>query len=384
MKVFSYKDKLFTDIPETDTNFSGHCPVNSVLPAETPELAWRGPKIALETFDLAASFLLWSQEETKNEAQVRLYLGPDNVWAVEVLPQHSSGMSTDELDTKEREEIVGQALKAGFKHAGSIHHHCTMSAFQSGTDKNDEEVNHGVHITLGKMDDKTLDSHARVCYNGFCVTVQLVSLIDFPPKFVDVLAELSSSVAMTLLPLWLLNAARIKATEFPYTWKERIKKVSANVTGFSYGYRGGAVDDDTVGSSTYEDWKEAADAKAARAGWNRAAITPSEYKRLEWKKLFLDTFQLPIENEDTQAVMIELFTQTLPVSEPCFVVDYSDAAQVLANMAAMIIDMSAWVDDATEALETEMEAAVAIRETEAADKEAAADEVAAAMAGHTN
>ena len=369
MKVFSYKERLFTDIPENDANFSGHCPINAVIPDDTPALAWRGPKIALETFDLAASFLLWSQETTKNEAQVRLYLGPDNIWAVEVLPQHSVGMATDEVDTVEREEIVGQALKAGFRHAGSIHHHCTMSAFQSGTDKHDEEVNHGVHITLGKMDEKTLDSHARICYNGFCVGVQLVSLIEFPSEFIKLLAEMSTSIAMTLLPIWLLNAARIKATEFPDTWKDRIKKAPSGVMGFTHGSEVKTSD----GKSVYREWTNS----KTKEDWNRDAITPNELRRQEWKELFLDTFHLPVEDDNTQAVMIELFTQTTPTSEPTFVINDDDAIQTLTNMGIMLSDMTTWVDEAATALEAEIEAAT-LKEEEAAE------EVAVAMAGHTN
>jgi hypothetical protein len=46
---------------------------------------------------------------------------------------------------------------------GTVHHHCSSSAFQSGTDHSDELSREGLHFTIGNLDKPfDLDIHARI------------------------------------------------------------------------------------------------------------------------------------------------------------------------------------------------------------------------------
>jgi hypothetical protein len=133
-----------------------------------------GPCITPETWYAITSFFQWTYDTTKSESQVRLFLHPQKkLWLAWAFPQEAkTGMSARELDNEDKKKqraALPDAAELLF--FGTVHHHCSCSAFQSGTDRNGTDRNDGekdqdgLHITIGNMDKDPHDIHARFYLN---------------------------------------------------------------------------------------------------------------------------------------------------------------------------------------------------------------------------
>ena len=145
--------------------YEGLIPV-FVETVEDPIIRWKGAKISAVLWGQIVSFMRWTFDKYNSEAQLRLYYNEvTHIWDVAVFPQYvGTGMSSDEIkDHEGREEVFGDFDSAlGWREAGTLHHHCRCSAFQSGIDFADERDKNGLHITLGDMEDKVCHGfHAR-------------------------------------------------------------------------------------------------------------------------------------------------------------------------------------------------------------------------------
>lgn len=131
--------------------------------AETKaDFEYTGPQFTRDQWNEMLAFFKWTYDTEKSEAQVRLFVHPTRGWKIWAFPQSGgTGMTTKEVAnedaTKQRAEI-GE----GYEAFGTIHHHCAAQAFQSGTDTHDETTVDGLHITIGKLDEKMHDLHARL------------------------------------------------------------------------------------------------------------------------------------------------------------------------------------------------------------------------------
>ncbi len=134
-------------------------------------------------------------------------------------------MSAKELDTPDAKLQRAQFADGdGWTYFGTVHHHCDMGAFQSGTDFHDERNQDGLHITVGNMGSDKHSLHARFYLVGD----------EFEPDlsmFWDIGAALQ-----TLLPheLWdkvarFQMGAKVEV-EFPQQWKENLIEVKSVVT----------------------------------------------------------------------------------------------------------------------------------------------------------
>lgn len=130
---------------------------------------WTGPRIDFQVWHEVMSFFRWTNDTTHSESQVRLFVNSKlGVWKAWAFPQEArTGMSARELqtdDTKKQRE--GFKDDEGWIYFGTIHHHCNMSAFQSGVDQNNEEIQDGLHITMGNMNSTRHDFHGRFYLKG--------------------------------------------------------------------------------------------------------------------------------------------------------------------------------------------------------------------------
>lgn len=208
----------------------GYLPAQPQIPKKSPTLEWSGTKMDWTTFCQMISFFRWTYQDTKGESQCRLaYHKEQQKWAVVVLPQRRSfSLTTEEIaDHAGRAEALA-ILAQGYNLVGTAHHHCSAGAFQSGTDKKDEEGQDGVHFTFGHMDKEELDSHVRVTLGGLQYTSGLETWIELPapPE------NLPKVVRDEWAKYWLKNPAQIA---FPEEWKARIVAYvpPQPVTGFS-------------------------------------------------------------------------------------------------------------------------------------------------------
>ena len=122
---------------------------------EGPPILARSPiarpkiKMPLKTWREALSFLVAVFDGVKIEAQaIFYYKEASKEWATMVPHQYGSGGTTSTFECLENEQMFNFLAQEGYECVGSVHSHCNMSAFQSGTDKDDEfGTNDGFHIT---------------------------------------------------------------------------------------------------------------------------------------------------------------------------------------------------------------------------------------------
>jgi hypothetical protein len=138
---------------------TGYMPVP--IPKGEITLRWHGPRIHLERSWWPA--LKFMEEHVAHEVVLRLFISADkNEIIIFPLSQiYGTGMSIkEEISNEEREAWA----KEGLIEAGTVHSHCDGGAFQSSTDKHDEEARDGLHLTVGKLKSDQFDIHSRMTW----------------------------------------------------------------------------------------------------------------------------------------------------------------------------------------------------------------------------
>jgi hypothetical protein len=156
--------KFITDgkdfyISFTSPMVSGFIPVP--IPKGDPVLRWYGPKIDL--LDQWYPALRFMADHADHEVILRLFMTRerDRIVIFPLTQIYGTGMSVKEdITTEEREKWAQE----GLLEAGTMHSHCNMNAFQSGTDKDDESHRDGLHVTIGKLKEDAFDLHARMTW----------------------------------------------------------------------------------------------------------------------------------------------------------------------------------------------------------------------------
>lgn len=201
------------------------------------ELDYKGPKMPREMWEQILSFFKWTYDTDKSESQVRLFVSEKlGTWKAWAFPQSSScGLSTKELDNDDSKKQRAALFEndSDWTAFGTVHHHCGISAFQSGTDETDEKTVAGLHITVGDMDKPQHSLHARFYYQGdlyepdmskfFNVGFALDQIPEFARRFMSLnMADLLAREAM----------CQPSSAEFPAQWKENFirQKTGAMLT----------------------------------------------------------------------------------------------------------------------------------------------------------
>jgi hypothetical protein len=204
---------------------------------------WRGKKIPMGLWRQILSFFEWSYETTKSETMVHLFYHEDKGWVALVLPQAGhTGMTVELLpnhanvaETYARlGEGWGVVTDGGYITGilmGTVHHHCSSSAFQSGTDRNDEITTEGLHITIGHVGQAKYSIDGRVSFNKTFTKANFADWFQLSPTIADLLpSEMhSAALAGTL-------TKRPAQITFPEWWKENVIKVERPAT---IGFHGG-------------------------------------------------------------------------------------------------------------------------------------------------
>jgi PRTRC genetic system protein A len=143
------------------------------LPAQEESLLLKAgvPKIPYSLVEEAISFFRAVQKEHSSEAAVLLiYNDKESKWSIKPVRQKVSGASV-------KYEVDGVPGVCG-----TIHSHCGMSAFFSGTDNEDDSQIDGFHIVVGNVDSRTPEIAISVTANGrrFSGTAEI--LIDGLPS----------------------------------------------------------------------------------------------------------------------------------------------------------------------------------------------------------
>ena len=195
-------------------------------------LYYNGPKFAPEMWHQVMSFFRWTHKEMDSESQVRLYVNPKlGRWGALAFPQEArTGMSAREITTQETPEQAVERFaswdsepSADWLYFCTVHHHCSASAFQSGTDEENERSQDGLHLTVGRLDAERHDLHARFYLGGNCFAPDMSLFWPVEPE-----------LAEKLPPALLDEVARFQMCEkvvvdFPDAWRQNVIETKREV-----------------------------------------------------------------------------------------------------------------------------------------------------------
>lgn len=152
-----------------------NCQIEYEVKTAKGAIGYQGPKLTPGLWYRVLSFFRWTHKEHNSECQVRLYVNVKlGRWAAWAFPQQArTGMTARELPVPESPEKARERFASwesepsdDWLYFGTVHHHCSASAFQSSTDEANEWNQDGLHITVGMMDQERHDLHARFYLAG--------------------------------------------------------------------------------------------------------------------------------------------------------------------------------------------------------------------------
>lgn len=119
-------------------------PANGVdgLKPATPYANLLLPNLKSTVFAKAVQFFYEVYQQQHTEAAVLLHYSSKHGWDLTVPDQEANPVYV-KYDASNR--------LPGYRCVGTMHSHCDMSAFHSGTDTHDEAAQDGVHITIGRL-----------------------------------------------------------------------------------------------------------------------------------------------------------------------------------------------------------------------------------------
>lgn len=162
----------------------------------------------IDQLRIVETFFAKVYETKKSEAVVLLYYSPTKrEWKTFVPLQVVNGMKVT------YETVSPGAEFEGYTVFGTIHSHCSIGAFHSGTDDKDEHKFDGLHVTIGHVDQVARSYACRWILSGKVFPCQLGDCIAGAPK-----------------------------PDFPEAWLDNVKSPEPTVDNrWLAGYGGGAV-----------------------------------------------------------------------------------------------------------------------------------------------
>ncbi len=128
---------------------------------------WNGKKIPIALWKEILAFMKHSYDVLSSETLVYLFYDENKQqpWSYWVPPQETAGMTVKSLP--DHPDYIEQRALYPDTMFGTVHHHCSTSAFQSGTDEADEVNREGMHFTVGKLNNtEIVDVHFRITLGG--------------------------------------------------------------------------------------------------------------------------------------------------------------------------------------------------------------------------
>lgn len=223
MKLIKYNQTKISDEKQVPGLVSSQ--IEYEVKGARGKLEYSGPKFTPELWHQVLSFFRWTHKEHQSECQVRLYVNQQlGRWAAWAFPQEArTGMTARELPVQETPEKAKERFASwnsqpsdDWLYFGTAHHHCSASAFQSGTDEQNEWNQDGLHITVGRMDQERHDLHARFYLGGNCFEPDLSCFWPFDPE----LAEQIPAVMHDQLARHQM-CARV-TVDFPDAWRANL------------------------------------------------------------------------------------------------------------------------------------------------------------------
>lgn len=295
--------------------------------------------------DLLKQVLGTIHEFPKMETAYSLYYSTEEKkWAVKVPEQNGSGASVSFYDD-------GKDMPEGYALLGSIHTHPEMGAFWSGTDLNDQQFKHGLHIVFGLRNGLVSQIKCTVFFpsqqedqdiKDVLEDVDFTQVYEPVPEWVETIKRQSYRKPTATVKVYGNNGAVVSHRTLPAGHY----KPADNYAGYTYDpdygysswyntYRGsnwyGA---DWYGSRWYGGWSSGAwesDYADDITGTTASEITVDSTKEL--KNAILDA----LNDSDTAAMLVDVFTDPavrgpLEMTTGIMIVDSLDKTDVLISI----------------------------------------------------
>jgi hypothetical protein len=197
------------------------CDLDLHIAKATAVYQWTGPKMNQEMWWQICSFFEWTYEAAKSESQVRLFVNSvTKEWAAWAFPQkRGTGMTTTELSDDPRWDDQRRRFPdPDWYYYGTVHHHCSCGAFQSGTDEQNEKDQDGLHITVGKIGSTRYDIDCRLYQSRWRLSnsLNMADFWDIGERVKELIpADLHQTVA-----LHQMCQPPPKGYAFPVAWQE--------------------------------------------------------------------------------------------------------------------------------------------------------------------
>ena len=251
-----------------------------------PKTDWLGEMIPFPLWEMIVSFMLWSQKEFKSEALLNLYYHPgEGKWDAWVFPQYTMGMTVSFATDHPRFKEDRKRFGSSWIQAGTVHHHCNASAFQSGTDKSDEEDKEGVHFTLGNLESQKLDIHCRQVVGTTMEQVNPFEWVDYPDAIAATARWITDEVFQQACLNWLTGKHSV---DFPKEWRDNVMRRPINgpsLPGAGFAYQVGGYETDI------DRWLKERNLRGAGTiltGKNEKSILGDEARAMELVNAFVE------------------------------------------------------------------------------------------------
>jgi hypothetical protein len=222
-KLVSCKGKLYELAHNALFNYWQELPDIVVSNHDALGFSWNGGLIPFPIWEQIVAFMRWTQKEFDGEGHCTLFYNlTTKEWKAWPFPQRPMGMTVSLLADDPQYALDRKQFGGDWVMAGSVHHHCSASAFQSGTDSADEKDKEGIHITVGHVLADKVDLHARKVMDGVMSECTLDEFID-EPDYVRLLPKWMRK-GLAAKDAWKETYGNIDATAFPEEWKANVRK----------------------------------------------------------------------------------------------------------------------------------------------------------------
>lgn len=234
------------------------CKMTHKIKETSASFHYTGPKFTPEMWEEILAFFKWTYAKTHGESQVRLFVHPTLGWRAWAFPQEAStGLSTRELPDDPGTKTQRAQFNDEWILYGTVHHHCSAGAFQSGTDTTNEKDQEGIHITVGDMDKDVHTLHFRFYYRGCKFQPDMTEFWDVGERVTAKAKEMKDffGIAVDLNGVAEAQMAQTsdKGAAFPEQWManliEEVQPVYQGIYGGGYDWRqsrGAATEDYTT------------------------------------------------------------------------------------------------------------------------------------------
>lgn len=204
------------------------CHMEYEIKSGNGSLQYTGPRFSERVWHQVMSFFRWTNQEMDSESQVRLYVNTQlGGWGAWAFPQEArTGMSAREIAVKETPEQARERFASwnsepsdDWVYFCTAHHHCSASAFQSGTDEQDEKNQDGLHLTVGRMADDRHDLHARFYLDGNCFEPDMSQFWPVDPELAE---QVPASMHDALARFQMCEKVVL---DFPEAWRRNVIEV---------------------------------------------------------------------------------------------------------------------------------------------------------------